>query len=205
MSYDYDQTHENIIKSARIQFREKGFRNASIRKICKDAGVTNGAFYSHFDSKEDLFCAIVQPCVDGLSSLYADESEFFFEIKSADDIINAFRRSYKSADKIIEYVCDNREDFMLILESGAGTIYEDFLEDMTQNEAESMMEFLKKSEDYVENIEKISDNIIKMGAAFLISTIFECLRKGMNADEISKETMLVSDYCIAGYKYLLGV
>jgi hypothetical protein len=44
-----------------------------------------------------------------------------------------------------------------------------------------------------------------MGSAFLISTVFESLKKGMNAEEIIHETKLVSDYCAAGYKCVLGI
>jgi len=205
MGYDYKQTHEKILNSAREQFREKGFRDASIRSICKNAGVTNGAFYSHFDSKEDLFSGIVQPCLDGLSKIYKDESVGFFEIKSAGDIIEAFRKTYASTDKIISFLCENREDFMLVLDSSAGTVYENFTEQITEAEARSMAEFLKKSKSYVKNMEKISNNIIKTGSSILINTIFDGVRQGLSSEEILKETALVSDYCIAGYKYLLGI
>ena len=67
MSYDYNKTHELILKSAEEQFQKEGFRNASIRRICSDAGVTNGAFYAHFDSKEALFKELVEPAVEGLN------------------------------------------------------------------------------------------------------------------------------------------
>jgi len=205
MSYDYEQTHKNIIKSAKLQFRERGFREASIRRICNHAGVTNGAFYAHFGSKEDLFGSIVQPCIDGLEKLYEDESESFLEINCSEDIIKAFRHAYTSAGKIIEYMCKNREYFLLILESGDGTVYESFQDKLAEGEAQSMSRFLLKSERFVKNKENISDSIIKMGATFLIATIFEGLKRGMNAEEISHETKLVSDYCIAGYKELLGI
>jgi len=205
MSYDYEQTHENIIRSARRQFREKGFRDASIRSICNDAGVTNGAFYSHFQSKEELFAGIVNPCVEGLKNLYGDEMDRTLRIRSAEDIFEAFRRTYESSGRLIDYVCENREDFLLILEAGDGTVYEDFEESLIESEAESMRSFLKISGRYIQNRGNISDNIIKMGASFLISTIFECLKKGMNAEEIRFETSLVSDYCMAGYKHLLGI
>lgn len=54
MPYDYESTHRQILLSAMKNFSEVGFRDASIRTICKDAGVTNGAFYAHFKSKDDL-------------------------------------------------------------------------------------------------------------------------------------------------------
>jgi len=205
MSYDYEQTHENIIKSAKNQFREKGFREASIRSICNDAGVTNGAFYSHFESKEDLFSQIVNPCIEGLNALYADEKNISLNIRDTEDILKAFERTYNSTGKLIEYVCKNREDFLLILESSDGTVYENFLNSLIESETNSMSSFLKLSKKYINNPKNISNNIIKMGASFLINTVFECLRNGMDAEDIRQETKLVSDYCMAGYKYLLGI
>ena len=205
MSYDYEQTHENFLISARAQFMEKGIADASIRKICTDAGVTNGAFYSHFSSKEDLFCSIVKPSIEGLSDIYDDETESFLEINGPEDVIKAFRDAYKSLDKLIGYVCDHREDFVLILEAGRGTAFENFQDGLIESEVESMKNFFEVSKKFIKNKENISDNIIKMGSSFLISTVFEGLKKGMSAGEIIHETKLVSDYCAAGYKCVLGI
>lgn len=55
-----EQTTLNLILSAAMkEFLEKGFRAASLRSIVKAAGVTTGAFYGYFKSKEDLFEALV--------------------------------------------------------------------------------------------------------------------------------------------------
>ena len=48
MSRDFQQTHENLLLCAQKHFLKYGFERASIREICKDAHVTNGAFYNHF-------------------------------------------------------------------------------------------------------------------------------------------------------------
>ena len=49
---------------ARAEFLEKGYQKASLRSICKKAGVTTGALYFFFQDKEDLFAAIVQPTIE---------------------------------------------------------------------------------------------------------------------------------------------
>ena len=49
MSRDFQQTHENLLLCAQKHFLKYGFERASIREICKDAHVTNGAFYNHFE------------------------------------------------------------------------------------------------------------------------------------------------------------
>ena len=53
---EVEQTTLHLIFSAAMQeFLEKGFKSASLRNIVKMAGVTTGAFYGYYDSKEDLF------------------------------------------------------------------------------------------------------------------------------------------------------
>ena len=48
-------TLERIQQAARVEFLEKGFQGASLRNIVKAAGVTTGAFYGYYKSKEELF------------------------------------------------------------------------------------------------------------------------------------------------------
>ena len=54
-------TLERIQQAAMEEFTEKGFQGASLRQIVKQAGVTTGAFYGYFSSKEALFASIVEP------------------------------------------------------------------------------------------------------------------------------------------------
>ena len=49
-----DLTRQRIVEVASRQFREHGVAAVGIAGIMADAGLTNGAFYAHFDSKEDL-------------------------------------------------------------------------------------------------------------------------------------------------------
>ena len=55
----YDASHKAksralILEAARRQFRRHGFEDASIDRIMASAGLTRGAFYVHFRSKEHL-------------------------------------------------------------------------------------------------------------------------------------------------------
>jgi TetR/AcrR family transcriptional regulator, transcriptional repressor for nem operon len=46
--------HERIVKEAARLFRERGFENVTVGDVMKAAGLTHGAFYAHFGSKEEL-------------------------------------------------------------------------------------------------------------------------------------------------------
>jgi TetR/AcrR family transcriptional regulator, transcriptional repressor for nem operon len=57
MRYDKghkDATRQRIIDVASRQFRKQGVAAVGLAGIMTDAGLTNGAFYAHFGSKEDL-------------------------------------------------------------------------------------------------------------------------------------------------------
>ena len=56
---------ELLLDSGKEQFLAHGFEKASLRTICKNAGLTTGAFYSHFAGKDDLFAALVDPMIIG--------------------------------------------------------------------------------------------------------------------------------------------
>ena len=62
MRYPVEETaakHERIVKEASRLFRERGFENVSVSEVMKAAGLTHGAFYAHFRSKEELQAAAV--------------------------------------------------------------------------------------------------------------------------------------------------
>jgi TetR/AcrR family transcriptional regulator, transcriptional repressor for nem operon len=46
--------HERIVKEASRLFRERGFENVTLGEAMKAAGLTHGAFYAHFGSKQEL-------------------------------------------------------------------------------------------------------------------------------------------------------
>ena len=93
MSRDFQQTHENLLLCAQKHFLEYGFERASIREICKDAHVTNGAFYNHFDDKEALFGALVEPVVQEVKAIYEASVNEHMELAKTDDLKSLWKLS----------------------------------------------------------------------------------------------------------------
>lgn len=62
MRYPVEETaakHRRIVKEASRLFRARGFENVSVGEVMKAAGLTHGAFYAHFASKEELQAAAI--------------------------------------------------------------------------------------------------------------------------------------------------
>jgi TetR/AcrR family transcriptional regulator, repressor of the mexAB-oprM multidrug resistance operon len=55
-----EQTRSDILAAAETLFLEKGVAHTSLEHIARQAGVTRGAVYWHFDNKADLFNAMLE-------------------------------------------------------------------------------------------------------------------------------------------------
>lgn len=69
-------TRQRLLDAAAAIFAERGFYGASLEDIAERAGFSRGAFYSNFDTKEDLFLALLDDRVDAdLEALRALERD----------------------------------------------------------------------------------------------------------------------------------
>ena len=55
-----EKTKSEILQTATRLFQEKGWANVNIEDVVKEVGVTRGAFYHYFKSREDLIMAVVE-------------------------------------------------------------------------------------------------------------------------------------------------
>ena len=51
---DKAETHARIVSVAAKRFRELGLEGIGVADVMKEAGVTVGGFYKHFDSRDEL-------------------------------------------------------------------------------------------------------------------------------------------------------
>ena len=92
MRYGKDQkqaTRQRILDAAGRRFKQDGIDGAGVATLMSDAGLTNGAFYAHFTSKEDLVANVL---ADQLRA-----QRHSFDSQPSDRAgVDAFVRSYLS-------------------------------------------------------------------------------------------------------------
>ncbi len=54
------KTKERIFRAAKHILQKKGYEELSIKNICEEAGVSNGSFYHHFKTKDDLLSYYIE-------------------------------------------------------------------------------------------------------------------------------------------------
>jgi len=55
-----EKTHRRIVKTAAARFRERGVNGIGLADLMKEADLTHGGFYRHFDSREELVAEAVE-------------------------------------------------------------------------------------------------------------------------------------------------
>src|SRR5947199_3773962 len=85
------ETRQRIVEAAGRRFKQDGIDGSGVATLMSDAGLTNGAFYAHFASKEDL-----------LANVLADQlraQRHSFDAQPSDRAgLEAFIRSYLSPE-----------------------------------------------------------------------------------------------------------
>lgn len=61
----FEENHRAIVDAASLDFREHGFGAVSVADLMHKAGLTHGAFYSHFTSKDDLISQAFSNACEG--------------------------------------------------------------------------------------------------------------------------------------------
>lgn len=104
---------------------EKGYMNASLRNICKNAGVTTGALYFFFEDKADLFQAITKETVAGLYQImqkhYQDEVQMGDNGMSAAEMLAEHNQDFQDATMFIHQMYLHRDEVLLILTKSQGS------------------------------------------------------------------------------------
>lgn len=116
------ETRELLLASAKQEFLEKGYQGASLRSICKNAGVTTGALYFFFQDKEDLFAAIVEPVLEKLKHMLQQHMrQELMELQQFPDAReDNMQDDMFASTQIIHLLYANYDMFTLILTKSQG-------------------------------------------------------------------------------------
>jgi TetR/AcrR family transcriptional repressor of nem operon len=58
------QTRQRVLRSAALALRRAGPEKVAVAEVMRDAGLTHGGFYAHFESKDDLLARAIESMFD---------------------------------------------------------------------------------------------------------------------------------------------
>lgn len=128
---------ERIHAAAQAEFLEKGYQGASLRNIVKTAGVTTGALYGYYDSKEALFAALVDESYRHVLDTYRAAVFGFEALRPEEQVAQMGDVGKNCMRELLTYMDARRPIFHLILERAEGTPYAALIDQMVTLEVEA--------------------------------------------------------------------
>ncbi|MCR4940402.1 MAG: TetR/AcrR family transcriptional regulator [Treponemataceae bacterium] len=131
MSESSQETKKKILESAKKEFLEKGFMNASLRTIAANASLTTGAMYRHFKDKDALFCALVDKAIE-----VTTRTVMLADVLTHMQDVNPLGKEHEEKEnetlfRFLDYIYSDFDAFILLISKSAGSTHENFVEEMS--------------------------------------------------------------------------
>ncbi len=199
LSYSSDLTKERIITSAKREFLDKGYLNASLRDISSNANATTGAIYNHFKGKDGLFESIVGDFANKLLALFQqvhDEvvDEYDFDSAETNDGIG------KGMFQVLDFLYSNFELSKLLFCCSVGTKYEKLIDEMIEIEEAASLRVLE-TENF--KLTKINKFFVHVMATSGINNMFEAINHDLTRSEAFEYIGKIQKFYYEGSKALI--
>ena len=197
-------TLEKIQQAALEEFSEKGFLGASLRQIVKNAGVTTGAFYGYFSSKEALFASLVEPHAAALMGRFMEAQTGFAELPEQEQPAHMGEASGDYVDWMVDYICEHREPVNLLLCRAEGTSYEHFVHNMVEVEVEYTLKYMEVLRHLGKDIPQLDQSLCHIIASGMFNGLFEIVIHDMPREQAHRDVTQFRAFYTAGWLELMG-
>ena len=198
-------TLRKIQQAAMEEFLEKGFLGASLRRIVKQAGVTTGAFYGYFSSKEALFASLVEPHAAALMGRFMEAQTTFAELPEKEQPEHMGAESSQCIHWMVDYICAHREPVKLLLCKAEGTSYEHFIHNIVEVEVEYTLRYIEVLHRLGHVFPELDQSLCHIIASGMFNGIFEIVIHDMPKEQALRYVDQLRDFYTAGWLKLIGV
>lgn len=205
MSTKAEDTEKNILNTARKHFLKDGFSGASLRNIVKDAGLTTGAFYKYYPTKEALFDALTDPYIEHIYQIYDRVVEDFEKLSAKEQTSNMSDTSGDGMDQIIDYIYEHYDNFRLLLKCGDSGKFETFIHNMVDREMRSSLEYVKKMKEDGIEIPIVGESLMHMIYTGFFSSIFQIIEHDIDKETAKRNVHKLREFNTGGWERLWNV
>lgn len=204
MSEAEQTTLELIHKAGMREFQEKGYKSASLRNIVKTAGVTTGAFYGYYDSKEDLFEALVKNQYDWFLECFRNAQQEFADLPQQKQPENLSIVSGECMHEMLLYAYDYLDEFQLILCQSDGTRFSRLIDEMAEIETKGTHDYLRVLASLGRPAPEIDMHLEHILITGMFNTFFEMIIHKMPLEKAEHYLEEMRAFYTAGWMKIMG-
>ena len=197
-------TLERIHQAAKAEFLEKGYKDASLRNIVKSVGMTTGAFYGYYKSKEELFEALVCEHYTYLLDCFQKAQKDFANLPHAQQPEVMGDISGACMFEMLHYAYEHLEECKLILCCSEGTKYAGLIDEMVKIEVEGTHAYLKVLEELGRPSLRIDPALEHILITGMFHTFFELVIHEMPLKDAENYVREMRAFYTAGWMKIMG-
>ena len=194
-------TLERIHQAAKAEFLEKGYKDASLRNIVKSVGMTTGAFYGYYKSKEELFEALVCEHYAYLLDCFQKAQKDFANLPHQQQPEVMGDISGVCMFEMLHYAYEHLEECKLILCCSEGTKYAGLIDEI---EVEGTHAYLKVFEELGRPSPQIDPALEHILITGMFHTFFELVIHEMPLNDAENYVREMRAFYTAGWMKIMG-
>ena len=188
-----------IEKYAREEFLEKGFNDASLRTIARNAGVSTSTIYTRYLDKEGLFKALVQTAYDAMIGYVSSSLSGFESLPDEEQVERRQDISNEGFSGLVDLIYDHFDQFKMIVTCSPANFYQDFLERIVALDIECTRKFLKVSHCRAYENGEITEGFLHVVSSAFYSGLFEVVIHDMPRREAENYINMLRRFYNSGW------
>lgn len=204
MAEQYLTTLERIHQAAKEEFLEKGFQSASLRNIVKNVGMTTGAFYGYYKSKEELFESLVGKHYQYLIDRFKDAQKEFANLPHERQLEVMSDISGVCMFDMLHYAYQHLEECKLILCCSEGTRFSGLIDEMVEIEVEGTHAYQRVLEELGRPSPSIDPALEHILITGMFHTFFELVIHEMPLPDAENYVKEMRAFYTAGWMKIMG-
>ncbi len=207
MPRDKTESHERIIAAAMREFCEKGFEQASMKAIADEVGMTSAALYRHFDGKQEMFAALVQPALDALVEWREQHVSASYDMLEAggDERMWDSDSAINDASLVLDVMYQQPDQFYLLICCSQGTPYERYVHDFVEGSTDEMMRYWEQCKEHGYPVREIGRDDMHMLVSAYVAAVIQPIEHRRTKAEAQRYLRTVMDFFAPGWRMILGM
>lgn len=198
-------TLERIHEAAKNEFLEKGFKSASLRNIVKTLGMTTGAFYGYYKSKEELFDALVGEQYNTIMEKFKEAQTAFTRLSPEEQRDNMGEISGDCMEWMTDYTYEHYDAFKLILCCSEGTKYVNMVHEMVEIEIEATHAYAEVLKGLGHSAYDIDPYLEHMLVSGMFAAYFEMIIHDVPYEKAKEYLRDLRTFYNAGWQKIMGL
>ncbi len=205
MSGKTERTREKILDTAIKHFLRDGFSGASLRSIVKDAGLTTGAFYKYYPTKEMLFDALIDPYIEHIYEIYDGILTDFEKLSAHDQTNNMSNAANAGTDQMIDYIYEHYDHFRLLFKCGDSGKYEAFIHNMVNKEMKATKKYMQIMKEAGMDLLNVDESLMHMIYTGFFSSVLQIVEHDMDKEIAKKNVHQLKEFNTGGWERIWNI